>query len=77
MSVYGHEMQLKLREQHDGPSRNSAGKTEAAADALKIVVYHPDSDFGPTDEAHPMVNRTIINGVSVAGDQRYQTQEIA
>lgn len=46
-------------------------------DALKIVVYHPDSDFGPTDEAHPMVNRTIINGVSVAGDHRYQTQEIA
>jgi len=27
---------------------------------LRIVVYHPDSDFGPTDEVHPMINRTII-----------------
>lgn len=43
---------------------------------LKIAVFHPDSDFGPTDEAHPMVNRTLIGGVSVAGDLRYQTQDI-
>lgn len=37
MSVYGHEMQLKLREQHDRPSRNSAGKTEAAARAPAVL----------------------------------------
>jgi len=27
---------------------------------LLIVAYHPDSDFGPTHEDHPMRNRTII-----------------
>lgn len=29
-------------------------------DALDVVVYHPDSDTGPTHEDHPMINRTII-----------------
>ena len=29
---------------------------------LDVVVYHPDSDTGPTHEDHPMVNRTIIPG---------------
>ncbi|MBK1835371.1 cupin domain-containing protein [Roseibacillus ishigakijimensis] len=28
--------------------------------SLRVLAYHPDSDFGPTDEDHPMVNRTII-----------------
>jgi hypothetical protein len=27
---------------------------------LLAVAYHPESDFGPTHEVHPMVNRTII-----------------
>jgi len=31
---------------------------------LRIVIYHPDSDFGPSDEVHPMLNKTIIEGVS-------------
>lgn len=31
--------------------------------ALRIVVYHPDSDVGPSDESHPMLNRTLVNGV--------------
>jgi mannose-6-phosphate isomerase-like protein (cupin superfamily) len=44
--------------------------------SLQIVVYHPESNFGPNDSAHPMVNRTEIDGVSVAGDARYQTREI-
>lgn len=25
---------------------------------MNIIAYHPDSDFGPTDEDHPMKNRT-------------------
>ena len=28
--------------------------------SLLVLAYHPDSDFGPTDENHPMVNRTMI-----------------
>lgn len=30
---------------------------------LRIVIYHPDSEVGPSDEAHPMLNRTIVGGV--------------
>lgn len=31
---------------------------------LVVIAYHPDSDVGPKDEDHPMINRTIVNGVS-------------
>ena len=34
--------------------------------AMTVIAYHPDSDFGPTHEAHPMINRTIVDGVSAA-----------
>ena len=44
---------------------------------LRIVVYHPDSDFGPTDEAHPMINRTVIAGVASATDKEGRTQPIS
>lgn len=33
---------------------------------LTVIAYHPDSDFGPVDENHPMINRTIVEGVSAA-----------
>ncbi|MGC6587623.1 cupin domain-containing protein [Paenibacillus sp. Dod16] len=29
---------------------------------MAIVAYHPDSDWGPTDGDHPMLNRTLIQG---------------
>jgi quercetin dioxygenase-like cupin family protein len=29
-------------------------------DSMDVIAWHPDSDFGPTDENHPMVNRTIL-----------------
>lgn len=28
--------------------------------ALDVFAWHPDSDFGPTDEDHPMINRTLL-----------------
>jgi quercetin dioxygenase-like cupin family protein len=31
-----------------------------AAESLDVVVYHPDSDTGPTHHDHPMINRTIV-----------------
>jgi hypothetical protein len=40
-----------------------AGLTHAfhtGDDALDVVAWHPDSDFGPTDEDHPMRNRTYL-----------------
>lgn len=30
------------------------------ASSLDVVVYHPDSDTGPTHEDHPMLNRTFV-----------------
>jgi len=27
---------------------------------MVVIAYHPDSDWGPTDEVHPMINRTVI-----------------
>ena len=27
---------------------------------LRIIAYHPDSDWGPTDQNHPMLNRTYL-----------------
>jgi hypothetical protein len=32
------------------------------AESLDVVAWHPDSDFGPQDDNHPMINRTIIPG---------------
>ncbi len=29
-------------------------------EALDVVAWHPDSDFGPRDDDHPMTNRTVI-----------------
>jgi hypothetical protein len=44
---------------------------------LRVIVYHPDSDFGPTDDFHPMVNRTFVDNKSVAGDSKYRTLTIS
>ena len=30
---------------------------------LKVIAYHPDSDCGPDDQNHPMVNRTFVQGI--------------
>ncbi|MDH3719292.1 MAG: cupin domain-containing protein [Planctomycetota bacterium] len=35
-------------------------------ESLLVVAFHPDSDFGPQDDDHPMVNRTMMAGVSAA-----------
>ena len=34
--------------------------TAASRDGLDVVTYHPDSDWGPTDGEHPMINRTYL-----------------
>jgi quercetin dioxygenase-like cupin family protein len=31
-------------------------------EALDVLAWHPDSDFGPTDDDHPMINRTLVGG---------------
>lgn len=31
---------------------------------LLVTAWHPDTDHGPSDDDHPMLNRTIVEGVS-------------
>ena len=37
-----------------------------AGESLTVIAFHPDSDFGPWHDDHPMVNRTIVDGRSAA-----------
>ena len=39
------------------------------SESMDVVAYHPDSDWGPTHETHPMINRTWIDQ-GVAMDNR-------
>lgn len=32
--------------------------------SMDVIAFHPDSDFGAEDTFHPMINRTIVKGVS-------------
>ena len=41
---------------------------------MTVIAYHPDSDFGPTHENHPMINRTIVDGESAARIARIRTK---
>lgn len=33
-------------------------------DSMDVITFHPDSNIGMTDDNHPMINRTIVDGVS-------------
>jgi len=52
-------------------------RTEPECD-MDVVPYHPDSDFGPTDEEHPMVNRTLVGGKKIDNTQgRHAVADLA
>lgn len=38
-----------------------------AEHSLDVLAWHPDSDFGPTDENHPMRNRTYVRAGTSQG----------
>ena len=38
-----------------------------ADEALLLMAWHPDSDTGPTDDDHPMLNRTFVGDTGAAG----------
>lgn len=42
--------------------------------SMDVVAWHPDSDTGPADENHPMVNRTYVDGQSAAGIDSIRTR---
>ena len=37
---------------------------EASSSELRLVAWHPDSDVGPCDDDHPMLNRTLRPGTT-------------
>jgi quercetin dioxygenase-like cupin family protein len=41
---------------------------------MVVIAYHPDTDFGPVDIDHPMINRTIVDGVSASRITEIQTR---
>ena len=43
---------------------------------MDLTVFHPDTDYGPTHENHPMLNRTIVEGVSAREIDKIRTKEI-
>ncbi len=43
-------------------------------DEMVVIAYHPDSDFGATHEEHPMINRTMVAGVSAANLENIRTK---
>lgn len=45
-------------------------------EGMVVIAYHPDSDFGPQDEDHPMLNRTIVDGTSAKHLDDIRTQSI-
>jgi|LULI01.1.fsa_nt_gb hypothetical protein len=38
-------------------------KFDTKEESMDVIAFHPDSDFGATDINHPMINRTIVDGV--------------
>ncbi len=43
---------------------------------MDVIAYHPDSDTGPTHDDHPMINRTIVDGISAANIQQIRTSKL-
>lgn len=39
---------------------------------MRVIAWHPDTDTGPTHEDHPMLNRTIIDGLPASNADRAQ-----
>lgn len=36
--------------------------TLRSSDGMDVISYHPESDWGPTDQNHPMLTRTYMSG---------------
>lgn len=53
------------------PDGKHAFRTEKHT--LDVIAWHPTTDVGPTDENHPMINRTIVEGVSASNLKAIQT----
>jgi quercetin dioxygenase-like cupin family protein len=43
---------------------------------LDVIAWHPDSDFGPSHQDHPMVNLTLVGEVPASKIEAIQTKDI-
>ena len=48
-----------------------------SSESMTVVAYHPDSDFGPGADDHPMINRTIVGGLSANKLTSIRTAQVA
>lgn len=53
---------------------DGAHSFETSTSDMTVIAYHPDSDFGASHENHPMINRTIVDGISAAHLKEIQTK---
>jgi len=44
---------------------------------MDVIAFHPDSDTGMTDDDHPMVNRTIVDGMSANQIRTIRTGQLS
>lgn len=44
-------------------------------DPMSVIAFHPDSNFGPAHDDHPMLNRTMVDGISARFIDRIRTQQ--
>jgi len=49
-------------------------KFRTGDNSMSVIAYHPDSDFGPNHQDHPMINRTIVDGISAKHIEAIQTR---
>jgi hypothetical protein len=43
-------------------------------EGMIVIAYHPETEFGPSDESHPMLDRTIVDGVSAKNIDSIRTK---
>lgn len=41
---------------------DSLHRFQTLKSSMQVLAFHPDSDFGPEHQCHPMINRTIVEG---------------
>ena len=49
---------LQPHELHAFRTTGDGGEQDGNEHGMDVIAYHPDSDWGPTDGVHPMLNRT-------------------
>lgn len=53
---------------------NTVHSFNTTSSEMDVIAFHPDSDTGVTDDDHPMVNRTLVDGVSARSIAHIRTR---